>query len=786
MYRIIYVFILFATCLSCNNKASVESVSSINAFNQNWEYSLDSSENTIDDLINGQSINMNWEFVDLPHTANIEPLVVNDQWQGICWYRKSFRSEREWKGKNVFLKFGGAMNVAEVWINNTKLTTNVGGYLPFVVDLTNHLLPKENNILYVRLNNEDNPVTGPKPLEILDFNMYGGLYRDVHLVIKNPVHITDAIYENVAGGGGIFITYPELTNELAKVAIKTHIRNTRKTESRIDVKQVLEKDGVVIVSESKTVTIDSDESLELNQIIEVIDPALWSPGSPNLYHLKTIIIGQEGQLDKEVTRIGIRKFEMIENQLYINGEHTILRGVNRHQEYPYIGYALSNNAQYRDALKIKEAGFDFVRLSHYPHSSSFMDACDELGIVTLNAILGWQYYIEDEDFKKQVYSSCRKLIRRDRNHASVLAWEVSLNESWMPEPFIDSLIQITREEYPYEGCLAAGWQQYGYDIYLQARQHRLQHPSGFSEKPYIVSEYGDWEYYAMNAGLQQDSWENLLEEERSSRQLFGSGEKRLLQQAMNIQEAHNDNLGLRIVGDAYWVMFDYNRGYADDLEASGVMSIFRLPKYAYHFFRSQRSVGENVAGKASKAMVFIASEFSEASLKEIRIFSNCEEVELINNDVFIKKQRPDNNRISENIKHPPFTFRDLDLDTGTLKAIGRINGTAVAEHTITTPGLPHKINLYADISGKPWEKGVKDAIFIRAQVIDKNGQVIPTYDEEVSFQISGDAKIIGNASPLAEGGVASVLVMAGNLSGEIGVSASSESLQSDSISINLK
>ena len=110
------------------------------------------------------------------------------------------------------------------------------------------------------------------------------------------------------------------------------------------------------------------------------------------------------------------------------------------------------------------------------------------------------------------------MIRRDRNHPSVLAWEVSLNEAWMPEPFIDRLVEAAREEYPGEACYTAGWQRYGYDIYLQARQHRLGHSDNYPDKPYIVSEYGDWEYYAMNAGLNQDAWGDLMEEERSSRQ----------------------------------------------------------------------------------------------------------------------------------------------------------------------------------------------------------------------------------------------------------------------------
>src|SRR5690606_29117453 len=130
---------------------------------------------------------------------------------------------------------------------------------------------------------------------------------------------------------------------------------------------------------------------------------------------------------------------------------------------------------------------------------------DELGLVLLDAILGWQYFNTDPAFEEQVLQTCRDMIRRDRNHPSVIAWECSLNESDMPKPFIDKLHAIVHEEYPGNQAYSAGWTDYGYDIYLQARQHRIEH---YEEptKPYIVSEYGDWEYFALNAGLNQNAW----------------------------------------------------------------------------------------------------------------------------------------------------------------------------------------------------------------------------------------------------------------------------------------
>lgn len=787
MYKNLPVFIMLIILISaCSGENNARSETGSSLFNSDWEFLIDSTEIVSPEVFVADTTDHMWKQVSIPHTPHIEPLVVTNQWQGNCWYRKSFTADKSWSGKLQFLRFEGAMNVAEVWINGNKKITHHGGYLPFVVEITNDVLFDEKNIIYVRLNNEDNLTTGPKPLEDLDFNMYGGLYRDVFLVVKNRVHITDALFADVPAGGGIFVTYPEVSSTLATVSIQTHIQNSDDEAVLIEVKQALKGEGETLIARTEKIRIDAGQSKQVWQEMVVSDPLLWSPASPNLYQLETTILKQGEILDTELTRIGIRDFEFRENKLYVNGEKTFLRGINRHQEYPYIGYALSNNAQYRDALKIKEAGFDYVRLSHYPHSPAFMDACDELGLINIDAILGWQYYREDENFKNHVIQTCRDLVRRDRNHPSVLAWEVSLNESWMPEPFIDSLIKATREEYPGENCYTAGWQRYGYDIYLQARQHRLGHPPQFPDKPYVVSEYGDWEYYAMNAGLNQDVWGDLLEEERSSRQGPGSGEKRLLQQALNIQEAHNDNFTTPAMADGYWVMFDYNRGYAEDLEESGIMGIFRLPKYSYHFFRSQRSAGETVNGTANEAMVFIASEFSESSSEDIRIFSNCEEIELSLNDRVLDTQKPDQDRMSSHLKHPPFTFKNIPFTPGKLTARGKIDGKIIAEHSLTSAGDPVKIILEADLSGRSWESGVKDAIFVHAKIVDQNNQVVHGFSGNVKFELSGNASIIGNSSPPLEGGRATALVMAGKDPDEITLSAVSGRLQAEPKLIHTK
>jgi beta-galactosidase len=449
-----------------------------------------------------------WERATLPHTARVEALVTgvgssgspDAQWQGICWYRRKLRLEPGEAGRRVLLRFEGAMNVAEVWLDGERLGGHLGGWLPFVLDLTGRLAPGRDHQLAVRLDNRDDPVTGPKPLAQLDFNMYGGLYRPVYLIRTDPLRITDPILAARPASGGVFVTYPRAGADAATVRVQVHVANAYPEPRTFRVRATLHAPGdqVVAAATSGPRTLASGSDEEVVQELEVRAPALWSPGAPNLHTLACEVVTDAGTVDAQTLRIGIRRLEIAPGRFSINGETMFLRGTNRHQEYPYVGYALSDAAQYRDARKIKEAGFDFIRLSHYAHAPAFMDACDELGLVVMDCIPGWQFFNRDPAFAEVQYRNCQDLLRRDRNHACVALWEVSLNESWMPPEFLARTRAIAHEEYPGDQCFTAGWMR-GYDVFLQARQHGGCHHE--TNDACIVDEYGDWEYYAMNAGL---------------------------------------------------------------------------------------------------------------------------------------------------------------------------------------------------------------------------------------------------------------------------------------------
>jgi beta-galactosidase len=316
-----------------------------------------------------------------------------------------------------------------------------------------------------------------------------------------------------------------------------------------------------------------------------------------------------------------------------------------------------------------------------------------------------------------------------------------------------------------------------YDVFIPARQHNV--PPDYwnkypKEKPLFIAEYGSWEYYAQNAGFNQTEFRDLKPADRSSRQLRGYGEIRLLQQAFNFMEAYNSNLAGPAIGCSNWVMYDYNRGYATDIESSGIMDIFRIPKFTYWFYKSQSD--EN-------PVCFIASFHSPGSAKYVRVFSNGDSVALYRNGVLISGQRPDSSSTTSNLDHPPFTFDMPPFDSGTIKAKSFKKGNVWAEHSITTPGPAENLLVEPDLSNRALKADGGDVIFIYAKITDATGNVIFDSALPVSFSVTGDATLIGNNPASAEGGVATILLKAGLTSGKIRIKAESGRLRSSEFEV---
>ncbi len=738
-----------------------------------------------------EETNTSWKKITIPHTARIENLVVVKQFQGTCWYQKKFTVTHS-KNKKVFLYFEGVMQEADVWINDQKVTNHKGGYLPFTVDVTPFLKSK-GNIIKVKVNNEDNPEFLPgKPLKDLDFNYYGGIYRNVYLITTDKLYITNPVAANKKASGGIYVNFNTVNKDIASGTVQVHLKNEFAVEKKVNLKFILtdnESKKIEFKSEIFTINAKSDQAITQNIVVNNLK--LWSISKPNLYNLEVQVIENNKVIDTYSEKIGVRKSEIKEDGYYLNDEKLYITGTNQHQEYPYLGYAISDEAQYRDAVKIKNAGFDLVRMSHYPHAEAFLNACDELGILVMNSLTGWQFF-GNETFQKNALQDIREMVRRDRNHPSIIFWEASLNETQMSESFMQEAAKTLKEEIPFANNYSACWiDNANYDLFIPARQHSKA-PDYWTKynkgnRKIFIAEYGDWEYYAQNAGFNQTQFANLKVDERTSRQLRAHGEKRLLQQAFNFQEAANSNRkGVQTIGEANWVMFDYNRGYSPDLESSGISDIFRIPKFSYSFYQSQRDASMVLNTKlVSGPKVKIANYWTANSPLNVTVYSNCDAVALYLNDVLVAKQKPLINQNSDKLNHPPYIFNLDKFVPGTLRAEGFINDEKVVSSVVITPEKPTKIELTYDISSKPINPDFPDMVFVYAKITDANGTIIPTATNEVTFALTNEnAELIGENPVKAEAGIATIILKTTHFKKPITIVATNENLKNGIVEIN--
>ena len=707
----------------------------------------------------------NWEKINLPHTPFVDPLVVLHQWQGICYYRKILNVSKKEIDKQLWLEFEGAMHLADVWVNGQHLIQHSGGYTPFVVDVTGMLHADRGNEILVRLDNRNNPLIPPgKPLETLDFCYYGGLYRDVNLIVKHPVHITHPIMANEVAGGGIFVTYPYVSKQEAEIKVKTQVSNKVGTQRHLTIRHTLyewsKKKGrgkKVALVESPLV-LAAGTTQHHTQQFTVNNPKLWYPDSPALYVLRTEVMDGRKVTDCEDTRIGIRRIEMTrEKGFVINDKPLKLEGSNRHQEYPYVGNAISDQAQYRDMYQIRDNGFNTVRLGHYPQDPSVLEACDELGLLVIEPIPGWQFFNKAQGFVDHTYKDIRDLIRRDRNHPSVIMWETTLNESWPPKSWKDQAVRIAHEEFPGDQCYTSG-DTYGYDgfdVCYNDWKEGYNRPNTTS-KPGFIREYYDYEFGGHYS---------------TTRVTRGDGDYALMQNAWNAQWSHNRYRAYYpwTIGGAVWSMYDYNRGCCDNICYSGLADLFRLPKFGLLYFRTQMKEGTFTPAGPMTYEVFINSHWLEGSSDTLQVYGNVDEVKLQLNGRVIARQYPDDKPSTseyvsrpdggnaENIDFSPFTFFNVNWERGELKAIGYKDGKAVAEHVVRTPGAVEAMDITYFESGV--SASCRDLLIVYVNLKDLQGTgCFGENNREVKLEVLQGGELRGPATIKAEAGVASFLV----------------------------
>jgi beta-galactosidase len=348
--------------------------------------------------------------VHLPHTAVELPFSYFDEtaYQREFTYRKAFDADPAWAGQEVVLAFDGAMANAVVYLNGEPIAAHQDGYTPFEARLTGRLKP-EGNLLAVKLDGAENPSIPPFGGQI-DYLTYAGLYREAWLRVTPPISI-----------GAVKIETPDVLAAAKTVRVRVEIDNPQNLPlGGTLVARLLDAAGTRIAETSASVSGDA-VALAFEDLRDI---ALWGLAAPSLYTLE-LSLGD----DTSRTRFGFREARFATEGFLLNGEPLKLRGLNRHQSFPYVGYALGRAAQERDAEILKhQLHVNIVRTSHYPQSPWFLERCDELGLLVFEEIPGWQH-IGDDAWQAEAIENVRRMIRRDWNHPSIVLWGVRINES---------------------------------------------------------------------------------------------------------------------------------------------------------------------------------------------------------------------------------------------------------------------------------------------------------------------------------------------------------------------
>lgn len=771
-------------------------------FNPDWLFHLGDAEGAEAVVFDDSD----WETVSVPHGVKLEPAEASGcrNYQGVAWYRKHFivpadRSE---------LYFEAIMGKQKIYVNGQLAAEHYGGYLPVIVSLREQGLQKGDEcVVAVMTDNSNDKLYPPgKPQYTLDFAYHGGIYRDVWLIGKKDVSISDVITENRVAGGGIFVHYENISELRADVLIDTDLRNTSSHPRHVVVTQtLLDAQGKKVKEVSSKVSVPAGETAVARQKMVVSKPHLWSPETPYLYKVVTRIKEGKETLDGGMTKIGIRSFEFVDASsqqdktpgFYLNGKrYRQFVGANRHQDFAYVGNAVPNSQQWRDVVRLKQAGFNIIRTAHYPQDPSFMDACDELGVFIIVATPGWQYWNKnDAIFEERVLQNTREIIRRDRNHPSVLMWEPILNETRYPLEFSLKSLQITKDEYPYPYRPVAAADM---------------HSAGVSENYDVVYGWpGDDEkadkpkqcIFTREFGEYVDDWYAHNNLNRASRSW---GEKPQLTQAFSLAKTTEEMYRTtgQFIGGAQWHPFDHQRGYHPDPYWGGIYDAFRQPKTAFYMFAAQNP---------ATPFVHIGHEMTQFSDADVTVFSNCDSVRLSIydgekswtlpvkgiKDSKLANSTPDFAAINANY-HQPVTFKNVwdfwearnysytqkNWQKVNMKAEGIIDGKVVCEDVRMPSRRSTKLRLRLDqptqgigtLTDKPLVADGSDFVVVICEVTDDSGHVRRLAKENIVFSVEGEGEIIGdasiNANPRAvEWGSAPVLIRSTRKAGKIKIHA---------------
>ena len=674
--------------------------------------------------------------VSIPH-ANVElPWHSFDDaaYQFISTYRRHLRVPEAWRGKRVFVDFGGVMTAARVFVNGHEFEESRGGYTPFSWELTPYLRYGAENLLAVRVDSTERPDIPPFGGSV-DYLPFGGIYRDVELRVVPPLHLARVFAKPVR----------VLAADRA-VTVRCYLDGP--WEPPVTLTAELREGERLIKLSSIRVTAQAEYHDITLQDLPAIE--LWDLSHPRLY----LVTARLDNGDALTTRIGFREARFTDRGFFLNGERVKLRGLNRHQTFPYTGAAMPARVQARDAIVLRrELKCNIVRTSHYPQSPDFLDACDEVGLLVFEEIPGWQH-IGDKSWQDLAVDSVGRMIRRDWNHPCIVLWGVRINESPDHHEFYartNALAHALDDSRPTGGVRNRYDSELLEDVFtMNDFQFPLRPPN---HAAYLNTEFNGHMFPTKRFDNVERVAEHVLRHARVHDQLTSDD---------------------RYAGGIGWCAFDYAShryfGSGDRLCDHGVSDIFRIPKPAAGFYRSQCDPEEEVVIEPGFFYAW-GDRPGGNGPGLVPICSNCDHLKVYYNGKLWLEADPDR-QTYPHLKYPPFLVNLGSLSFRTwsdLRIEGYIHGKLAATRTLSGNGTDDRLVVRPD--DRELNGDGRDATRVVLAITDAYGNLRPFASGAIQLSLTGPGQIVGENPFAITGGAGAVWVRAQPAAGTIRIEA---------------
>jgi beta-galactosidase len=722
--------------------------------NRNWRYNSTSMPEA-----RGRDFDdSGFARVTVPHTNLRVPWHSFDEksYEFVSVYRRRFRLPAATRGRRVFVDFEGVMTASTVWLNGQRLGEYKGGFTPFSFELTPHVDFDRDNVLAVEVDSSERPDIPPFGYEV-DYLTFGGIYREVSLRAVSPTYL-----EN------IFAQPKDVLSEHPTLNVQCFLASDQKSSgSGLSVQAALYDGERLLAKTTQPVPDGKDEeaapvTLHLDNLGAI---ERWDLRSPKLYRVEVRLLRGTELLDNQARRIGFREARFTPQGFSLNGTIVKLRGLDRHQTFPWVGQAMPGRVQRRDAVILrKNLHCNIVRTSHYPQSRHFLDACDEIGLLVLEEIPGWQH-IGDQAWQDISVDNVSRMIRRDWNHPSIILWGVRINES-----------RDNHDFYTRTNAMA-----HGLDPTRQTGGIRYFQESEFLEDVFTMNDFG-FPLKAPNHPLYLNT--EFVGHTFPTKTI--DNVERLREHTLRHARIH-DQLASnpQYAGGIGWCAFDYNThsnfGSGDRICYHGVTDIFREPKPAAGFYRSQCDRDEEIV--LVPAFHWARGDESIGFTRAV-VCSNCDHLKFYIDGKLVAEADPDRKEFAH-LKYAPFSVeaRNVDAGWGDLRIDGFIQGKQVISRSMSGKGVDQKFVLLPDDTTLIADGADTTRVVLR--VTDEYDAIRPFANDAIRLELTGTAQLIGDNPFALVGGTGAIWIRAGEEAGKVRLTAHHPILGSQSIEFDL-